>query len=521
MIRVVLFLILMGLVALGAVWLADRPGEVAITWLGYRIETSVAVALAAVAATAAFTISVWGIGRFLLRSPERVAGALRRRRRSKADEAISRGLIAIGAGDPRAAQRYAQEAQRRAPSSPLTLLLRAQTAQLLGDRKAAEDAFRAMAARRDTKLLGFRGLYIEAQRRDDPETARLIADAAAQSAPSLPWAADAALQSRCAAGDWAGALAVAEANARAGLIDKTKSRRQRAVLLTARALSAEDNARAYALEAVRLAPDLVPAAALAGRLLAEAGDARRAGRILETAWTANPHPDLAEAYAFLRSADSARDRLARIRRLASLRPGDIETALSVARAALDAREFAMARSTLEPLLKTPTQRAAILMAELEELEHGDEGRAREWMTRAVRAGRDPAWTADGFVSERWLPVSPVSGRLDAFEWKAPVAELDGPKPIGHAAPAALIESRAKSAAETTAGSTAAAGSHGGQATAAPGGADVRAPSSRATETIIPLGHAPDDPGPGSTSSDEELEPNRPEPGRRRFRPLFR
>lgn len=522
MIRVVLFLILVGLVALGAAWLADRPGEVAITWLGYRIETSVAVALAAVAAIAALTIAALGVGRFLLRSPDRVAGALRRRRRSKGDEAISRGLIAIGAGDARAAQRYAQEAQRRAPGNPLTLLLRAQTAQLLGDRKAAEEAFRAMAARRDTKLLGFRGLYIEAQRHDEPEAARLIAEVAAQSAPSLSWAADAALQSRCAAGDWAGALAVVEANARSGLIDRAKSRRQRAVLLAARALAAEDNdranARRWALEAVRLASDLVPAAALAGRLLAEAGDVRRAGRILEGAWTANPHPDLAEAYAYLRPADSAQDRLARIRRLADLRPGELESALSLARAALDAREFATARAALEHWSKTPTQRAAMLMAELEELEHGDEGRAREWMGRAVRAARDPAWTADGVVSERWLPVSPVSGRLDAFEWKTPVAGLDGAKPIA-SVPAVLIESRAKTAAENAADSTAAAASsHSDQA---PVTAIARAPSGPATEAIIPLVHAPDDPGPGSESSGDEMEPKKPGPGWRRFRALFR
>jgi HemY protein len=68
------------------------------------------------------------------------------------------------------------------------------------------------------------------------------------------------------------------------------------------------------------------------------------------------------------------------------------------------------------------------MAELEQFE-GDEGRAREWMARALRAARDPAWTADGFVSDRWLPVSPVTGRLDAFQWKVPVSELGEPAPM--------------------------------------------------------------------------------------------
>ena len=63
------------------------------------------------------------------------------------------------------------------------------------------------------------------------------------------------------------------------------------------------------------------------------------------------------------------------------------------------------------------------MAEIEQRDSGDEGRAREWMARALHAAKDPAWTADGFVSDRWMPVSPVSGRLDAFQWKVPLAEL--------------------------------------------------------------------------------------------------
>jgi HemY protein len=176
---------------------------------------------------------------------------------------------------------------------------------------------------------------------------------------------------------------------------------------------------------VRLAPTLIPAAALAGRLLGELGDLRRAARIVEAAWKANPHPDLADTYAHLRPGDSARERLARVETLAQMTPGHIEGALAVARAAVDAQEFAAARAALAPLLSAPTQRVAILMAELEEAESGDLGRAREWMSRAVHARRDPAWTADGLISERWMPVSPVSGRLDAFQWRDPLAAFGG------------------------------------------------------------------------------------------------
>ena len=94
----------------------------------------------------------------------------------------------------------------------------------------------------------------------------------------------------------------------------------------------------------------------------------------------------------------------------------------VAHVAIDAKEFAVARESLAPLIEKPTRRAAAPMAGAEQMQ-GDDGRAREWMTRALSAQRDPAWTADGFVSDRWLPVSPVTGRLDAFEWKDPLAGM--------------------------------------------------------------------------------------------------
>ena len=69
------------------------------------------------------------------------------------------------------------------------------------------------------------------------------------------------------------------------------------------------------------------------------------------------------------------------------------------------------------------------MAELERNEHGDSGRARAWMLRAVRARHDPVWTADGYVSDRWRPVSPVTGRLDAFQWQTPLAALPSDKGV--------------------------------------------------------------------------------------------
>jgi HemY protein len=425
MIRVVIYLVALGLLAFGAVWLADRPGDVAVTWLDRRFETSVMVLAAAVVALAVLAAILWSTVRAIMRSPGLVGRYLRTRRGVRGYLAVSQGLVAVGSGDVVAARKFMQEASRIAPGEPLTLLLRAQTAQLCGDREGAARSFELMAGRDDTRLLGLHGLFIEARRRNDPAAALLYAEEAAKHVAVPGWAGQAVLEFRCVARDWSGALHRLERNMKSGLVDKATYRRQRAVLLTAQALAAEagdrDRAKTLVLEATKLAPSLVPAAALAGRLLAEAGELRKAARIIEAAWRANPHPDLADAYAHLRPGDSARERLARIETLVAKSPGNVEATLAVARAALDAQEFVIARQALAPLAIVPTKRVAALMAELEQMQHGDEGRAREWMMRALNARRDPAWTADGFVSERWLPVSPATGRLDALEWKDPLA----------------------------------------------------------------------------------------------------
>ena len=183
------------------------------------------------------------------------------------------------------------------------------------------------------------------------------------------------------------------------------------MLLTARAIELEPGdpteARAAALEAHRLLPALPAAAVVAARLLSRVGEIRRAARVLEQAWRVVPFPDIAEGYANVRLGNSVRDRLKRMRTLAAVRP-------IIPRAPWRSRV-----RQLTPTIGTRRdprstawsggvrQRVCLLMAEIEERQHGDRGRVRMWLTRAITAARDPAWVADGHVFERWAPVSPI------------------------------------------------------------------------------------------------------------------
>jgi HemY protein len=193
MVRIIVFLLLTGAAALAAAWIADQTGHFAFVWSGWRIrsEYPLAVVSLGLGLAVAAVVAAWTIVSGLLRLPRRLRQANRARNQRRGHDAIAKGLIAIGAGDEAAARRHAGVAAKHASDSPLMLMLAAQSAQLSGDRDGAHRAFYAMAEREDTRLLGLRGLFIEAQRNDDPLGAVAAAEEALKTSPQASWASQA------------------------------------------------------------------------------------------------------------------------------------------------------------------------------------------------------------------------------------------------------------------------------------------------------------------------------------------
>lgn len=430
MIRVLFFLAVVFALGLGFAWLADRPGDMVVTFGGYQYQVSLMVAAVAVVAVVAAVMIAWWLVKALWNSPYAIARHFRVRRRDRGYQALSTGMIAAGAGDGVLARRKAREAAKliNADQEPLIHLLDAQASLLEGDHEAARGKFEAMLDDPEMRLLGLRGLYLEAERLGDRNAARHYAGRAAEAAPQLGWAAESTLEELARNGDWDGALKLVAAQKSTRQIDPETANNRRSVLLTAKAQALFDSdpeaARAAAVEANRLRPGFVPAAVVAARALLRHNDVRKGSKILEAAWKAAPHPEIAELYVHARPGDAALDRLHRARKLQDLRKNNAESAMAVARAAFDAQDFAAARREAEAAIRIDRREGAyLLLADIEEAETGDQGKVRQFLSKAVRAPRDPAWVADGVVAERWAPVSPVTGRLDAFEWRAPVERL--------------------------------------------------------------------------------------------------
>jgi HemY protein len=414
------------LISVAVAWLISLPGTLTLEIAGYRMQPRVGVAVVLLAAIFAAAILLWTLIRNLLAAPRNIARRNRQKRREQGFDALSDGFIALQAGDAVRARELAQSARARLPDNAAAQLLQARADLALGDMPAAREHYRALISSDKTAVAALAGLYEQARTQNRPDTALTFARKAAELAPGTPWASAAVFDDLARRSQWDEALTMVEDEPANTREERTKKRRLMTVLQTALArelqLSKPLDALDHANAALKLSSEFVPASLIAAQIHINRGESRKAMSLLRRIWRTTEHPDAATLYINAQPGSSAVERLRRAQDIIFVPPTSQAGAAVLARAAIDAYDWALARDALERFSKgEPTQAICLLMAEIEEGENGDVGKAREWLARAVRAPRDPAWTADGMVSEEWEPISPITGKLDAFQWKVPVS----------------------------------------------------------------------------------------------------
>jgi len=441
--KIVLFLMIVVAIAFGATYLMDGNntiiGDLMITLGGVEYTLS---AIEAVIVLTLLVVLIW-VGlkllsllvatlRFINGDDTAISRYFNRSRERRGYRALSEGMMALASGDANAAMTKAGQAERYLQQPTLTNLLAAQAAEMSGNTTRAEQIYKELIKDPQTRFVGVRGIMKQRLATGDTDVALKLAQKAFELKPKHEEVQDVLLQLQAKSHDWQGARKTLGVKLKQGKIPRDVHKRREAVLALSQAADVidEENSiekREAAIEANRLSPDLVPAAAMAAREYIAQGKPKLAVRVIKKAWESQPHPDLAAAFSEIAPNETPQERLKRFAQLSKLNPYHIESRLMMSELNLAAEDFPEARRALGDIVENePDARALTIMAAIERGEGSSDEVVRGWLTKALSAPRGPQWVCDkcNTIHSDWVPVCSSCDVLDTLSWKeAPQNEM--------------------------------------------------------------------------------------------------
>ncbi|MDA5556940.1 heme biosynthesis protein HemY [Shimia sp. MMG029] len=439
LIKIIAFVAIVTGLTFGSIYLLESEGGVMLTVGG--VEYSLGpfhTALALTALVAAVWVGIKLLGllvavlKFLNGDETAISRYFDRNREQKGYKALSDSVMALASGEGRIAMDKARRAERLLAKPELTNLIVAQAAEMHGDTKKAEETYKKLLNDESTRFVGVRGLMKQKLAAGDTDVALKLAENAFALKPRHEEVQDTLLRLQTESKDWTGARGTLNAKLRHGSLPRDVHRRRDAVLALSEAkeVIAEDSsieAREQAIEANRLSPDLIPAAVLAARSYIEKSKPRYATRLLKKAWDAQPHPDLAAAFAEIAPEETPEARIKRFGALVKNTADHDESKMLLAELYIAAEDFPAARRALGDLYETnPTQRALTIMAAVERGEGAGDAVVKGFLAKALSAPRGPQWVCDNcsHIHAEWSPTCESCHSFDTLAWVAP-PEVEG------------------------------------------------------------------------------------------------
>ncbi len=450
MLKTILKIVLLGAIVIamtwGVSWIIQQGGEVPLEIRGREYRPSMlAILLAGLVGLFVFWLFIklveFGLAcvAFIMGDKNAISRFFGRRRAKRGMQALETSVLALAAGEGKIALQKAYRADKDLDSPAMTNLLIAQAARAQGKPKEAEAAYKKMLeTNKAGRFIGIRGLMQDRQEAGDNETAAKLAQKALELQPKDASTVNALFDLQIETQDWQGARDTLAAKAKLEKMPAEVAKRREAVLAISEAKSLDPEAEGERYEslvakAYRTAPNLVPAAVLAAKAQALAGNARQADSIIVKAWNANPHPDLAQAYADLAPNETAEQRLRRFKVLTKRQKKNDETRMLSAELLVASEDFPGARRAMGPLADEPkTSRQMAIMAAIENGEGADDTIVRAYLARAMQASRGEQWVCDSCheVHAEWGAVCSNCGHFDTMDWVLPPENNDADSGMG-------------------------------------------------------------------------------------------
>ncbi len=426
MLRALWFLLKVGLLAAAAVWVANRPGTIDISWQGYDVHADAAVAFLAAMLGAVILLLIYRAVTGLFAMPKIWQRYRAHIRQQKGLKSLTLGLTAVAAGDARLAGYHAHRTRALLPGDAgLSVLLEGQAARLKGDDESARSAFEALLSNKDTAFLGLRGLMQDALARGREADAAALTARAMKLYPRHPFVLRMVYDVELRQGHWNEAQKFLKRVERLHAMEPAAILADRIALLLQQAEEAPVRESLPLLKkAWRADHASVPAAVRLARHYLDEGKRSNAVSVLEKTWALNPHPALLPLWkdaAPLMKGDSAQ-RLRWYEKLIALQPTSIDAHMATASAAMDEQLWGVARQHLDTAgsIGAVPARFYHMRARLAQAQHRPD-EAALMLRRAADAPPEKTWICreTGNIYETWSPVAAPHGSFNTIAWDYP------------------------------------------------------------------------------------------------------
>lgn len=400
-------------------WVGHLAGDLTLHIADLTIETSLPVVILAQALIIAVIYALFRVIATIFGLPGAFRSSSSQARRRRGDEAVTQTLVALAAQDAQGAARAAARARKLLGETPQTLMLAATAHGLAGKHEDEAAALTALADRKDSALVGLRGLLRLAVAQGDYARAAELAKAAHKAHPNASWLREERMQLAVRNGAWSEAMAL------------TKDSALRAAFAAAASIEEPDAeaARKLARDAFKVEPGLTAGALRYAGLLRQQGRERAAQDVLRRAWGAAPHPALAELALAQTTTPTERLKLAvSLVREARRHP---ESLFLLARLTFEAGEREEAKRLADAARASGVteRRMFVLLADLATADANGQA-LQAAQAAAATAEPDPTWRciSCGSLAEDWSAACQVCHAPGKLSWGAPgraAAEVSG------------------------------------------------------------------------------------------------
>ncbi len=432
MIRALWYFIQLCVVAGAAIWLASRPGAVDIAWQDYTLSVQLGAFLLAFVVLVILMMAIFKVIGLIVGLPGRYKNYRGLKAREKGYQSLTRGFVALAAGDAKKATQYAKEVRHLIPhETGLPLLLEAQAARLRGEEELARHSFEELLQDKDAAFFGVRGLLKSSLDSGDYIAALEYARTAMEKNPKQPWIVKSVYDLEIKNQQWHNAYQTLAKVRKFKAMDEAQAKSDEIALLL---IMADDDAATGKNEdalkkverAVRLDPGFVPAVTHLAELYWNSKRRPRIASLIETAWRLNPHPGLAVWWDKVAPENKTDDSMRRLRwqeKLVAIHPQNPDAQISAAMVAIEDGLWGEARAHLAEAEKArPSAQIFRLRSRLEEVSTHDQKRAKELLEMASEAPADPVWYCKltGIVYHEWSPIALPHGGFNTIVWGHPV-----------------------------------------------------------------------------------------------------